>query len=482
VLGFTRAEISLILLGELGAILLIAVPAGLLLGYALAALVVLSFDTELYRFPLGSVDFRSRRPAPAGPTRSRCGFEDTRVGVMNIRPGRLTLWGAAALLLALLVWSFRPQPIPVDLAAVQRGNLRVTIDEEGMTRVRERYVVSAPVAGRLQRVELEPGDTVVARRTVVATFLPATPSLLDTRTRAETEARMKAAQAARDQARVALQRSRDELAFSQTELARQRQLAKIDAITVERMAAIELDARNKEAQLKAAELALQAAEHELEAARAVLQQVASPIAARPTAGNLLSLRSPIDGIVLRVHQESEALVPAGTPLIEVGNPDQLEIVADFLSTDAVKLQPGYPVLIDGWGGEKTLQGRVRIIEPAGFTKISALGVEEQRVNVLIDFEGTRAHLPKLGDGYRVEVSVIIWERSGVLKIPTSALFRVGNDWAVFAVRDGKAAQVAVQIGQRNAIEAEVRSGLSEGDAVILHPGDTVDDGVSVIRR
>jgi HlyD family secretion protein len=401
---------------------------------------------------------------------------------MKIRPGRLILWGSAALLLALLAWSFRPQPVPVDLGAVQRGNLRVTIDEEGMTRVRERYVVSAPVAGRLQRVELEPGDAVVARRTVLTTFLPATPSLLDTRTRAETEARMKAAQAARDQARVALQHTRDELAFSQTELARQRQLAKIDAITEERLAAFELDARNKEAQLKAAELALQAAEHELEAARAVLQQVVTPSGAGQSAGGVLSLRSPIDGVVLRVHQESEALVPAGTPLVEVGNPNQLEIVADLLSTDAVKVQAGFPVLIDGWGGEKTLRGRVRLIEPAGFTKISALGVEEQRVNVLIDFEGTDGHLPKLGDGYHVEVSVIIWERDGVLKIPTSALFRVGNDWAVFAVREGKAARATVQIGQRNAIEAEVLSGLAESEEVIVHPGDTVNDGVSVIRR
>jgi HlyD family secretion protein len=401
---------------------------------------------------------------------------------MKIRPGRLILWGAAALLLAVFAWSFRPQPVPVDLATVQRGNLRVTIDEEGMTRVHERYVVSAPVAGRLQRIELEPGNVVFARRTVLATFLPATPSLLDTRTHAETEAKMKAAQAARDQARVTLQRARDESAFSQSELARQRQLTKTGGITEERLAAFELDARNKHAQLRAAELALQVAEHELEAARAVLQQVVSPAVGGRGAGGVLSLRSPIDGVVLRVHQESEALVPAGTPLIEVGNPNQLEIVADLLSTDAVKVQPGFAVLIEGWGGEKTLRGRVRLIEPAGFTKISALGVEEQRVNVLIDFDRTDGHLPKLGDGYRVEVRVIIWERDGVLKIPTSALFRVGNEWAVFAVRDGKAAQNMVQIGQRNALEAEVLSGLSEEDQVIVHPGDTIQDGVSVIRR
>jgi len=173
-------------------------------------------------------------------------------------------------------------------------------------------------------------------------------------------------------------------------------------------------------------------------------------------------------------------VPAGTPLVEVGNPDQLEVVADLLSTDAVKVQTGFAVLIGGWGGETTLSGRVRLVEPAGFTKISALGVEEQRVNVLIDFDDAGGK--QLGDGYRVEVSVIVWERDGVLKIPTSALFRVGNSWAVFAVHDGKAKQTTVEIGQRNAIEAELRSGLSQGDRVIIHPGDTIEDGVPVIRR
>ena len=396
---------------------------------------------------------------------------------MTIRPGRLILWGLAALVVAAIAWSFRPQPVPVDITAVVRGSLRVTIDEEGMTRVRERYVVSAPVAGRLQRVELEPGDA-VSRRTVLATFYPAAPTLLDSRTRAETEARMKAAQAARDQARVALQRAHDEVAFSRSELARQREVAKFGGITDERLAAVELDVRTKEAQVKAAELALQAAEHELEATRALLQQVVNPSAGT---GGALTLRSPIGGIVLRVLQESESLVAAGTPLIEVGNPEQLEVVADLLSTDAVKVQPGMAVALTGWGGDTSLGGRVRLVEPAGFTKISALGVEEQRVNVLIDFADVHG-AKKLGDRYRVEVAIVTWERAGVLKVPTSALFRTGEAWAVFAVRDGKAVRTTVQIGQRSALEAEVLSGLSDGDQVIVHPGDTVEDGVSVRQR
>ena len=194
------------------------------------------------------------------------------------------------------------------------------------------------------------------------------------------------------------------------------------------------------------------------------------------------LRPPIDGIVLRVHQESEAPVAAGTPLIEVGNPNQLEIVSDFLSTDAVKVQPGFAVLISGWGGGPALRGRVRLVEPAGFTKISALGVEEQRVNVVIDFEDAQTDGSKLGDGFRVEVSIIVWERNAVLKIPTSALFRDGDAWAVFAVRDGRAARTTVRIGQRSSLDAEVLSGLEQGAQVIVHPGDTVADGVAVIRR
>jgi HlyD family secretion protein len=398
---------------------------------------------------------------------------------MTIRPGRLILWSAAALVVALIAWSFRPQPVPVDMATVQIGPLRVTIDEEGITRVRDRYVVSAPVAGRLERVELRPGDSVIAGDTVLAAFLPSTPPLLDTRTRAEAAARTKAAQAAREQARVALQRARDDAAFSANELERQKQVSEFGGITGERLAAYELDARTKVAQTRGAELAVQRSEYELEASRAILRQIAAPSAS--DSGAML-LRPPIDGTVLRVHQESEAPVAAGTPLIEVGNPNQLEIVSDFLSTDAVKIQPGFPVLITGWGGGPAMRGRVRLVEPAGFTKVSALGVEEQRVNVVIDFDDAQSDASKLGDGFRVEVSIIVWERGKVLKIPTSALFRDGDAWAVFAVRAGRAARTTVRIGQRSALDAEILSGLEQGTEVLVHPGDTVADGVAVVRR
>jgi HlyD family secretion protein len=399
---------------------------------------------------------------------------------MTMRRGTLILWVSGLAIAAAIVWAFRAPPAPVDFAQIGRGDLRVTIDEEGMTRVRERYVVSAPVAGRLQRIGLEAGDEVAANETVLATFLPATPTPLDPRMRAETEARLKTAQAAREQARVAAQRARDEAAFSRNELARYREIAKFGGTTDERLAALEVEARSREAQQRAADLAVQAAEHEVEAIAAVLEQFSNPSRAR--GGSAITLRSPINGVVLRIHQESEALVAAGTPLVEVGDPTQLEIVVDLLSTDAVRVKPGLPAEIGGWGGTSTLCARVRRVEPAGFTKISALGVEEQRVNVVLDFEQAGPEVHNLGDAYRVEVSIIVWERTGVLKVPTSALFRTGDRWAVFAVRDGRAVETKIGVGQRNALEAEVISGLEEGARVIVHPGDTIHDGVRVVER
>jgi len=399
---------------------------------------------------------------------------------MAIRRSRVTFWASGVLLVAAIAWSFRSQPVPVDLAPITRGDLRVTIDEEGMTRVRERYVVSAPVAGRLQRISLQPGDRVEANSTTLATFLPVMSAPLDPRTRAETEARMKASQAAREQSRVVLQRACDEATFSRKELARYHEIAKFGGTTEERLSALELDVRMREAQCRAADLAVQTADHEVEAIAAALQQFAPSASGRvPTT---ITLRSPVSGVVLRLHQESETPVAAGTPLVEIGNPRELEIVADLLSTDAVKVKPGVAALVTGWGGDKTLRARVRLIEPAGFTKVSALGVEEQRVKVRLDFQNGEHGSRKLGDGYRVEVSLITSERQGVLKVPTSALFRTADRWSVFALRDGRAAQREVQIGERNAIEAEVTSGLEEGDEVIVHPGDTIEDGVTVTKR
>jgi HlyD family secretion protein len=391
---------------------------------------------------------------------------------------RRLIWGGVGLVVvALVAFSLRQKPEPADVVRVERGSLRVTLDEEGETRVRDRYMVSAPVAGRVLRIELEPGDPVVAGDTVLATFQPGDPVPLDARSHAEAEARVRSAEAALGRARADRQSVEAELRFAEAELARARRLASEAIVSKETLESAELQVETDRESLRSAEFAVKTAQSDLEQARARLMQDGGGSSRPP-----IEIRAPIGGVVLRRLHESEAIVAAGEPLIEVADPDQLEIVSDFLSTDAVKIQPDQRVLIEQWGGEGSLQGVVRRVEPYGFTKISALGVEEQRVNVVIDFDDAREAWDVLGDGYRVEVRVVVWERESVVKVPTSALFRSGSAWAVFAVADGKAAERAVEIGQRNGLEAEVISGLAEGDPVIVHPGDRIADGVKIEER
>jgi HlyD family secretion protein len=396
---------------------------------------------------------------------------------------RVFVWGGIALvLLVLLAVAVAPRPVPVDLVTVDRGALRVTLDHEGKTRVHDRFMVSAPVAGQVLRIELEPGDPVVAGKTVMATFEPAVPPLLDVRSRAEAEARVRAARATLDRVQAELQKTQAERAFAQEQLERTRRLAADGIASRETLDAAELEARGRTEAQKAAESAARTAEHELEAARAAL--VDGGEAAGGSAGSrraTITLRAPIDGVVLRRLRESKAVVPAGEPLLELADPADLEIVADYLSTDAVRIHPGMAAQIEQWGGG-TLRGHVRRVEPYGFLKVSALGVEEQRVNVIIDFDDPRGAWTSLGDGYRVEVRAIIWERTGVVKVPTGALFRQGESWAVFAVASGRARLRSIEVGQRNGLEAEVLKGLSPGERVVAHPSDAVRDGVRVAER
>lgn len=381
--------------------------------------------------------------------------------------------GLFTLLLLVALW---PSSVPADLAEVSRGHLRVSVDEEGETRIRDRFVVSAPLAGRVLRIELEPGDPVVRGETVVATFQPGDPALLDSRARAEAEAQVKASEAGLGRARAEHQRAQADRAYALSELERHRRLAEQDIVSADRLEVAELSARTAEEGLRAAEFAVRSAEYQLEMARARLLQTGGG------AGKPIVIRSPIDGQVLRRFRESEAVVPAGEPLLELGDPADLEIVSDMLSSDAVRIEAGDPVLIEQWGGDRPLNGRVRRVEPAGFTKISALGVEEQRVNVVVDIEDPVETWTALGDAYRVEVRVVVWEAHDVVKVPTSSLFRRSGEWAVFAVEGGRARLRIVELGQRNGLEAEVRSGLAEGDLVVAHPSDVIDDGVRVTRR
>jgi len=374
-------------------------------------------------------------------------------------------------ILAVALW---PKAIEVDVVRVERGPMRVTIDEEGETRVRERFVVSAQVSGRLERIELEPGDAVVRGKTVVARLIPAAPPLLDPRASAELSARAEAARAAVGQAQADRERAAAAVARAQSSLRRQQQLTEAGAISRDELEIAQTTLRTVEEALRAAEFAVARAERELQAAR-------SRLAPSAAGGRPVDVIAPVSGVVLKRQRESEMVVPVGEPLLEIGDPANLEIVADLLSTDAVRVPPGAPVLIEQWGGNHPLNARVRRIEPSGFRKISALGVEEQRVNVIIDLvDGAAAR--QLGDGYRVEVRVVIWRDDAALKAPIGALFRRGDQWAAFVVDKDVARLQTVQLGQLNDTEGQITGGLAEGQTVVLHPPDTLQDSIRVKIR
>ena len=342
----------------------------------------------------------------------------------------------------------------------------------------DRYVVSAPVAGRVLRIELQPGDAVVAGQTVVATFVPGAPPLLDSRTRAEAVARVASAASSVSQARAVLAEAQVQRTIAEKQRDRLEQLVRKQVVAQAEVDIAEADVQGRAEAARAATAGVAAAEHELEVARAAIAQSSGSGAV----AHELVIHSPVDGVVLQRFHESEAVVATGAPLVEIANPCDLEIVADYLSTDAVQIRSGMPAIIDRWGGATPLTARVRRVEPFGFLKVSALGVEEQRVNVVLGIEDSRDAWRSLGDGYRVEVRVVLWEQSNVLRVPTSALFRHGADWAVFTAGNGHAHMKVVTIGERTGIEAEVRSGLMEGDRVIVHPSDAVAEGVRVEPR
>jgi HlyD family secretion protein len=397
---------------------------------------------------------------------------------------RMLIWGGiGVVVVVLLVVAFLPKPVPVDLEPVIRGPMQVTLDHEGKTRVRDRFVISAPVPGRVTRIELEPGDAVKANETVLATFEPTDPSLLDARTRAEARASVNAAEAKLERSRAERERARAESDYATTELDRIRRLAGQGIVSEDALDAADVEARARARALEAAESAVRAAKHELAAARARTLEPGDTRVGNPgRADRSVRLRSPVDGVVLRRLRESEAVVPAGEPLMEVADPADLEVVADFLSTDAVKMKDGMAARIEQWGGEGALRGRVRRVEPSGFMKISALGVEEQRVNVIVDFDDPREAWRRLGDEYRVEVRVVIWEEDDVVQVPTSSLFRHGESWAVFVVNGGKARATEVTAGRRTGLRAEILEGVEEGDRVVVHPSEQVRDGVRVEER
>jgi HlyD family secretion protein len=396
---------------------------------------------------------------------------------------RIAFWGTIGVVLAAaLALVTRPRPVSVDIATVSSGAMSETLDHEGRTRVRQRYVVSAPVAGRVLRIELQPGDRVVANETLIATFAPGASSLLDARSRAEAQSCVSAAEALLEQARAQREQVRVQSLHATEERDRARNLTQFGLMTVEARQAAETEAAARLRALDAAEAAVRAATHDVEAARAMLVEPGSRATRSTAGGTTLTLRSPIDGVVLERLHESEAVVPQGEPLVTVADTSALEVIADFLSSDAVRIRPGMRALIDQWGGSQPLDAAVRRVEPAGFLKVSALGVEEQRVWVVLDFEDSASAGRALGDGYRVEARVVVWEGRGVVKAPVSSLFRRGNGWAAFVDDGGVARERPVRIGHRDGTFAEVLSGLDAGARVVVYPPDRVSDGTRITAR
>lgn len=393
---------------------------------------------------------------------------------------RLLLLAFGIVAVGLIVYAFLPAPVDADVAPVTRGLMQVTVDDDGRTRIKEKYVVSTPLAGQLLRVVLHPGDPVEAGKTVLTAIEPTDPALLDPRARAEAEAKVKAASAAKERAETELRRAHASADFARSEAERLRRLLMRGGSSLQEVETAEHRERTTAEELRSAQFGVQIATFELEQARAALTRTkpASP----GEAPERFEIRSPIDGKVLRVFQESAAVLAAGARLLEVGDPADLEAEIDVLSTGAVKVRPGAKVLLTHWGKEESLVGRVRVVEPAAFTKVSALGVEEQRVNVIVDFVGPPEQRRELGDGYRVEARIVIWEALDVLKVPSGALFRHNGGQAVYRLDAGRARVRPVKVGQDNGLEAQVHDGLEEGDRVIVHASDRIKDGVAVKAR
>lgn len=384
----------------------------------------------------------------------------------------------AAVILALL-YGFMPKPVPVDLARSARGPMDMTIEEEGKTRVKDRFVVSAPVSGYMRRIDLKVGDA-VAKGQRLAVLEPLRSAALDPRSRAEAEAAVSAARSVVNSSGERARAAAADSGYYRNNLARQKKLYESGYIAREIYEQAEADAARSEANRLAAESAVNTARAELSRAEATLRHPAAEGAADRQ--RIVAVTAPVDGRVLKLQRESEGSVNAGDPLIDIGDPGRLEVKVEALSADAVLIRPGTPVLFERWGGDAPLAGLVRVVEPEAFTKISSLGVEEQRVLVIADITSVPEEWKRLGDGYRVEARFVIWEGKDILQVPVSSLFRKGEVWSVFVNDKGRARERTVTIGHRNGLTAEVLSGVSEGEEVIVHPDDTVRDGVRVRSR
>jgi HlyD family secretion protein len=379
-----------------------------------------------------------------------------------------------------LAWAMWPKPVGVDFARATRAPLLVTVDEEGKTRIRDVYTVSAPIGGKLLRRPLEAGDRVKKDVTAVATIEPSAPPFLDVRSLRELEAQVEAGKAAVALAEAEIRQAESELEFAENELARARALIRNKTISERTHERARIDADTRRAAVARAKSNLEVHKRELESAQARLIGPDEAWKGEVPVGCCVTVRSPVSGRVLRLLQESERVVLAGTPLVDIGDPADIELVVEYLSTDAVKVREGAPAIVEGWGGTP-LTAKVTRVEPAGFTKVSALGIEEQRVRIILSLTDPGEAAERLGHEFRVVVKIQIYESAKALRVPVSALFRKRGSWAVFTVERGRARLTPIEIGQRNTSHAEVLRGLAEGAIVLLHPSDRITEGVRVVR-
>ena len=384
------------------------------------------------------------------------------------------LFGLAVVLglLGLAAWTLRPKPLVVETGRVARGRMQVTIDEDGQTRAHDRFTLAAPIAGRLSRIRLHEGDSVTPQ-TVIATISPLP---IDAREVARTRAEIESLEALRKEALQYVERAEADHEQTQRDVVRYTDLHRQDVVARQTLEQAQTAEKRAAKEVAGARFKVQSAEAEIARARAGLISIEET---HEKSSRIVELHSPVASRILRILEPSEHVVTAGTPIVSLSNPSKIEIVIDLLSTDAVKVKPGAAVSIEGWGGPKALRARIRMVEPYGFTKISALGIEEQRVNAIADFLDPPTGL---GDGYRIEARIVIWENADVLIAPGSALFRDGERWGVFAIEAGRAHRRPVEVAHRNALEAEIVRGLNPGEEVILHPANDLKDGTAVAAR
>ena len=401
---------------------------------------------------------------------------------MSLRPRTIILSVLGIAIVGALAWvAVRQDPVPVDLASVGRGPLRVTIDADGQTRIREVYEIASPIAGIALRSPVRVGDATVAGETLVAVVEPVAPALLDARSRQQAEAAVQEAQAARAVAESRVRQAEEDLNYARSQFDRAQTLVERGVATTTQLEDATQRVAVSEAALDAARSNLRLAEGSLARAEAALIEPTDPSVERAE-DCCVRLIAPIDGRVLSVPVISERPVLPGATLATIGAPEDLEIVADLLSSDAVRLEPGAPALVERWGGPDALDARLVRIEPSARTKVSALGIEEQRVDAIFEIVSPPEDRKGLGDGFSVFLRIVEWQTDDTVQVPLSALWRSGEDWAVFVVEDGEAKRRTVEIGRRNAREAQVLAGLEPGEVVVTHPSDEVTAGTAIVDR